>query len=165
MTLCYSPDTISAIGGGGPLKRLVADAPYRMAGRGVAGDFMWGTVDGWRRPRPEYFLTKKLYSPIFIEDKPFAIPFAGDPVVIPLENRNVFRNLNHYQCEWTLGKEHGVLRPDVPPMSSGSLKISLPASPRPEEELFLRFKNDKQETIDSYRIPFGPHPLPGWPRT
>jgi beta-galactosidase len=146
----------------GPLKKMVADAPYRTPGRGVAGDFMWGTVDGWRRARPEYFLTKKLYSPIFIEDKPLTIPAPGSPIMIPVENRNVFRNLNHYQCEWTLGKEHGVARANVAPMASGSLQIL--ASPRPKDELFLRFKDEKQATVDTYRLPFSTHSLPAWPK-
>ena len=45
--------------------------------RGIVGEAAWGTVDGWRRPRPEYWLSKKLYSPVQIEEKPLAMPQAG----------------------------------------------------------------------------------------
>ena len=44
----------------------------------------WGTVDGWRRPRPEYWLSKKLYSAVQIDEKPLAIPGAGQPIVVPV---------------------------------------------------------------------------------
>ena len=146
----------------GPLKKIAADATYRMPERGLAGDFLWGTVDGWRRPRPEFFLTKKLFTPIFIEDKPVAMPSPGSPITVAVENRNVFRNLNSYECEWTLGKQQGVVRADVPPMSSGSVTIA--ASPHPEDELLLSFKDEPQQVIDSYRLPFADRALPSWPK-
>ena len=39
------------------------DSVYKLPGRGIIGENAWGTVDGWRRPRPVYWLSKKLYSP------------------------------------------------------------------------------------------------------
>jgi hypothetical protein len=144
----------------GPLKKITADAPYRVPGRGLAGDFLWGTIDGWRRPRPEFFLTKKLYTPIFIEDKPLTTASQSGVITVPVENRNVFSNLNRYECEWTIGKHHGVVRADVPPLSSGVVKIQ--ASPGEADELFLVFKDEHQEVIDSYRLPFAERALPSW---
>ena len=144
----------------GPLKPLIPDTPYRVPGRGITGDFMWGTVDGWRRPRPEYFLTKKLYTPIFIEDKPLELSSPSAPIRIQVENRNAFRNLDRYCCEWSLGGQHGMVSATVPPLSSGVLEI--PASPQPESELVLRFKDEKQHVIDSYRLSFVPRTPPAW---
>ena len=50
------------------------ESVYKLPHRGVIGEPVWGTVDGWRRPRPEYWFSKKLYSPVQIEEKPLAIP-------------------------------------------------------------------------------------------
>ena len=49
------------------------DSVYRMPGRGIVGDPPWGVIEGWRqRPRPEWFLCKKLFSPIRIAEEPLA---------------------------------------------------------------------------------------------
>jgi hypothetical protein len=54
------------------------DRVYDTPGRGIKGDPPWGIVDGWRRPRPEWWLCKKLFSPIKIDERPLAVPRAGD---------------------------------------------------------------------------------------
>ena len=64
------------------------DRIYKLPRRGIVGDYVWGTVDGWRRPRPEWWLAKKANSPIRIEPKPLALPPAGGPIEVPVENLN-----------------------------------------------------------------------------
>jgi len=83
---------------------LYADSIYKMPGRGYQGDTVWGMVDGWRRPRPEWWQAKKVYSPIQIEEKPLEVPANGHPILVPVENLNWFADLKSYRCEWQIGK-------------------------------------------------------------
>ena len=142
---------------------LYADPIYKMPGRGYQGDTVWGMVDGWRRPRPEWWGAKKSYSPILIEEKPLAVPAPGEAVVIPVENKNWFANLSAYKCRWLVqNRARGVVRPDVPPSSKGVLTIKVPGGVTPADVLDLRFYDETGRLVDGYSLRFRPHPAPSW---
>ena len=88
---------------GAPPIRAALDM-YKVPGRGIVGEVLWGMVDGWRRARPEVWLSKKLNSPIRIEEKPLSIPAAGEPVLVQVENRNWFTDLKDYTCRWEIAR-------------------------------------------------------------
>lgn len=133
------------------------DQLYKLPGRGYVGDYVWGIVDGWRRVRPEWWLTKKLYSPVRVEEKPLPIPGKGEPIVVPVENRNVFTDLAQYTCKWRLGSEIGVVVCHVEPQGRGSVRISTQSPPTRDSELVLEFMDAKGELVDGYRLAFKPH--------
>ncbi|MFI5385462.1 MAG: glycoside hydrolase family 2 TIM barrel-domain containing protein, partial [Fimbriimonadales bacterium] len=137
---------------------------YKMPKRGMVGDVVWGIVDGWRRPRPEYWLSKKLFSPVQIEEKPLAIPDSG-PVVVALKNYNQFVDLDRYACRWSLGSEKGEARAECRPMSNGTLRIPVSRSPKPDDVLALDFYDEKGRMVDTYRLTFKPHDLPVFARS
>jgi hypothetical protein len=70
---------------------------------GPVGYGQWGIVDGWRRPKPEYWLTKKAYSPVRIVDGEILNPpVAGTPLEIPVRNWFNHTNLGELKIVWTV---------------------------------------------------------------
>ncbi len=139
------------------------ESVYKMPRRGLVGDDAWGTVDGWRRPRPEYWLSKKLYSPLAIEEKPLAIPGPGQAISIPVENLNQFADLDVYSSRWEIAGSEGEARLRAAPGTQGMLSIPVPRPPRPEEILTLRFLDGRGGLVDAYRLSFRPHEPPAFP--
>jgi hypothetical protein len=125
------------------------------------GDTVWGTVDGWRRPRPEWWHTKKLFSPIHInEHTPLSVA-ADAPIRILVENRHDFANLNRYTCSWSLGRERGVVRPDVSPHTTAVVEIPTRPGSGVADPLVLEFRDDSGRLVDGYRLPLHSLVLPG----
>ncbi len=128
---------------------------YRLRGRGLVGDAPWGVVDGWRRQKPEFWITKKLHSPVRVKENPLALPPAGEPLRVPVENRYDFSNLSELAIHWTLGDKQGEIRTDVPPRSAGTLDIQPGRTVKEGEVLALDFKDRGGQLIDAYRVPLG----------
>jgi hypothetical protein len=128
---------------------------YAGPGHGYVGDTVWGMVDGWRRPRPEWELSRQVYSPAQIP----TAPLAAGPVRVPVFNQNMFENLSIYECRWAVAGKKGTVRPDVPPQSKGTIVI--PAEAGPDDILELRFF-DGGRPVNSFRLPFKPHPTEEW---
>ncbi|HTQ10565.1 MAG TPA: glycoside hydrolase family 2 TIM barrel-domain containing protein, partial [Fimbriimonadaceae bacterium] len=168
MEFSWSDDTFLVPGKGIDIWRheqppiRYTESIYKMPHRGMVGDVVWGIVDGWRRPRPEYWLSKKLFSPVQIAEKPLPIPASG-PLVIPVKNYNQFVDLDRYLCKWSLGSLHGVARAEGKPIGDGDLTI--PVSPKPEDVLSLEFYDEKGRMLDAYRLTFKPHELPVFARS
>jgi hypothetical protein len=141
------------------------DRIYKMPQRGIVGDYVWGTVDGWRRPRPEWWLAKKANSPIRIEPKLLAIPPAGRPVEVSVENLNFWNDLNDYICKWRLSSEQGQVRARVAPQAKGSLSIQTKRPPRASDTLVLEFYDQSGRMTDGYKLTFSPHAIPALPNS
>ena len=75
----------------------------------------WGIVDEWRRPKPEFWLTKKAYSPVRIVESELPNPGAGQPLLIPVKNWFNHTNLSELKVALP-GGEGGscFLRPSMP---------------------------------------------------
>lgn len=139
--------------------RMVDDL-YRMPRRGIVGDPMWGIVDGWRRPRPEWWLCKKLFSPIHIDERPLPV---SPTLRIPVENRNAFANLDSYVCRWQLGSRHGEVRVNVPAGQEGFVEIPLGREPGADDTILLRFHDHVDRLVDGYDLRFRDHPTAAAP--
>ena len=140
----------------------IVDQVYKLPGRGIVGDTVWGLVDGWRRPRPELWLSKKLFTPVQIAEAPLAIPAAGAPVRVPVTSHYSFANLSALRCKWTLGAQEGELRADVAPLSQGIIEIPVQTAPKPEDMLTLEFYDAQGRLVDGYHLAFQPRPTPAF---
>lgn len=142
-----------------------ADSVYRLPRRGIVGDYIWGTVDGWRRPRPEWWLSKKLFSPIRIAESPIALPQSGGAISIPVENLNSFINLDEYLCRWSVGKDKGETRVSVAAESRGTLVVTPKNRPGADDVLNVEFYDSRGRLIDGYKLPFKAHEVPSLPKS
>jgi len=123
----------------------------------------WGLVDGWRRPKPEYWLAKKAYSPIHISDGPVANPGQGMPLTLPIQNRFDHSDLNELTINWSVGSESGrVTPPSLPPHKSGTLSIPARAW-RNGDVVNLKFYRRDGILVDEFNLTLG-RPTPVFPK-
>jgi hypothetical protein len=116
----------------------------------------WGLLDVWRRPKPEYWLAKKAFSPIRIDDQPIHNPVSGRPLEIPIENWYDDSNLNEVKIFWRVGNESGSLRgPDVAPHAKGVLRLP-DRLWRQDETLNLMFLAASGSLVDEYNLAVDP---------
>ncbi len=121
---------------------------------GPVGYGPWGLIDGWRREKPEYWLTKKAYSPVRIDDRPIPVPENGSPLIIPIHNAFDHTDLNEITILWSCGsKASQVLRIDLPPHESGCLEI--PALHWKSGDALQMVFLAGNAMIDQFRIPIG----------
>jgi beta-galactosidase len=137
---------------------------YRIRGRGIVGDAPWGVIDGWRRRKPEHWITKKFNSPVKVKESLLPLPAAGEPINVPVENQYDFTNLSELKIRWAIGPQQGEVQADVPPRSTGTLAVKPGEAVEEGQALALEFIDRSGQLVDTYRIPLGrelPHKLPG----
>lgn len=120
----------------------------------------WGIVDVWRREKPEFWETKKAYSPLRILETSVLDYKQGMDIYLPIYNRFDHTTLDEVNMRYTCS---GVVRtaalPAIAPHEKGLLVIegedwSVGSS------LFVEFLTDNGELIDGYVIPLGERETP-----
>jgi hypothetical protein len=164
MIWCWADDIFCVPGRGyeygrGTTRSHFLEDAYRVPGRGLTGDAPWGVVDGWRRKKPEFWIAKKLHSPVKLKESPLALPRPGEPLRVAVENQYDFRNLSELKVRWSLGADKGLARADVPPRSAGVVELRSGRQPRDGEMLAIQFEDSDGRLVDAYRLPLGHEPL------
>lgn len=127
------------------------DDVFQLPDGNAVGYGEWGPLDGWRRPKPEYWDMKKIYSPIRVRTTAIK---SGSPITLDIENRHTFTNLNELNIIWRFGAENGRLLIDLAPSDSTIVDIPI-INPTASNELYVSFTNAQGVTIDEYLIPVG----------
>jgi len=108
----------------------------------------WGPIDGWRRKKPEWWGMKKTYSPIRI----ITVVQKESLILVNVENRQDFSNLNRLKISWKIGEESGAITAGVNPKSQGQLIIQPKNDFRNAASLQLSFDDPRGFNVDSFNI-------------
>lgn len=114
----------------------------------VAGYGPWGIVDVWRRKKPEFWNTRKAYSPVRLLLQ--NMQHTNGTITIPVHNRFDHTNLKAIKAFVTAnGKTNIMAMPDVAPHAKGS--ITFPATAT-DSILLVQFKDMNGILIDEELI-------------
>ncbi len=138
------------------------EGQYQLPGRGLVGDAPWGVVDGWRRRKPEFWITKKLHSPVKVAEGPLPLPEAGQPLRVPVANEYDFTDLAEVRVHWELGGERGSASATGGPHTQGVVTVQPRRPVAAGDVLTLAFTDHAGREVDAYRLPLG-HPNPAQP--
>ena len=130
------------------------DDTFFVPNGGTVGYGTWGPIDGWRRPKPEYWNVKKAYSPVRIKQ----LGNVSDQGIVnfSVENRHNFTNLSDCKIEWTAGDDKGEVTVDLAPRTKGDFNIQLPASALASQNMSVVITSPLGFVIDEYSFQYLP---------
>lgn len=139
---------------GGALWAGIDDTFFLPDGRTI-GYGTWGVLDGWRRPKPEYWHVTKVYSPVRILDSGDKLPAPGHPLRLIVENRSDFTDLREMRFVWKLAGRSGVAKTEGEPGGKGILEIPSVKSLPLGGELEIKVVGPRGFMVDAYRFTLG----------
>ncbi|MEN8157735.1 MAG: glycoside hydrolase family 2 TIM barrel-domain containing protein [Bacteroidota bacterium] len=125
--------------------------PADYAGHTV-GYGAWGIIDTWRRKKPEFWNTKKAYSPVKLAYTKIVAFSPDTPLEIPLQNRFDHTNIDELRIVMEYRNRVTILSsPSIAPHNSGSLHIPMKQW-EPDEKIMLRFYDATGLLVDQYAL-------------
>jgi hypothetical protein len=136
-------------------RRHFIEGEYRLPARGLVGDAPWGVVDGWRRKKPEFWIIKKLHSPVKVHEGPLPVPSPDQPLRVEVENQYDFTDLSELTLDWRIGREHGVAHAALRPHQTSQVEIQPRQHPSDGQSLALEFHDRTGRLVDACDLPIG----------
>jgi beta-galactosidase len=124
----------------------------------------WGLIDSWRRPKPEWWLARHIFSPVWLETRHVPITPGQRSVRVPVENRYAFTEFSDLKFTWSLNGHNGRLKPQLAPDAKGELEFSLPPGTAEGDALTLRVKSASGTVINESLIQLGAEKLAALPK-
>jgi beta-galactosidase len=137
----YSKGTL-----GGALWAGIDDSFFLPDGRAV-GYGTWGPIDGWRRPKPEYWHVKKVYSPVKIRQISNRDPEKG-VLLLGIENRMQFSNLSECRFSWKANGSLGTFAASASPGETTLVPIAIPSV----ETVYVEVTDPRGFVMDQYEF-------------
>jgi beta-galactosidase len=115
----------------------------------------WGLIDSWRRPKPEWWLARHIFSPVWLTTR--HVDFVRDQksVRLPIENRFSFTDFDELNFTWQINDHKGTLRPKLAPGAQGELNIPVPRGTKPGDSLVLRVTTRDRRLIEECSVRLG----------
>lgn len=115
----------------------------------------WGIVDVWRREKPEFWATKKAYSPVRLLTEQISDYTSGERLALPVYNRFDHTNLNEIKVRYQYkGIEKEIPAIAVEPHQKGLLLIPAEAW-KESDELLISFLTKEGDLIDASLVTLG----------
>ena len=124
----------------------------------------WGIIDAWRRPKPEWWLCKLIFSPVWFPVRKVDFSPGQAAVRIPVENRYSFTNLNELKFTWEVDGKRGSVRAKAPPDSRGEIALPIPPGTHPGDTLLLHVTNASGDPITVLSLQLGQRPTEPLPQ-
>ena len=115
----------------------------------------WGLIDSWRRPKPEWWLARHIFSPVWLETRHVAFAPGQKTVRVPVENRYAFTDFSELKFSWRLNGHKGRLKPHLAPGASGELEFPVPSGTAEGDQLLLRVTSASGRLISESVIHLG----------
>ncbi|MBM3501322.1 MAG: hypothetical protein FJX74_21935 [Armatimonadetes bacterium] len=151
---------------GGAIWAALDDAFYLPDGRNVGYAWhhgYWGLIDAWRRPKPEWWLAKQIFSPVWFPVRQVGWSPGLTQVDLPVENRYSFTDLSEVRFVWSLSDKRGRGRVAAPPGETGTLSIPLPPGTEAGSELTVEARTEEGEPIAVAVVTLGERPSQALP--
>lgn len=131
------------------------DDTFFLPGEKAVGYGTWGPIDGWRRPKPEYWGMKKSYSPVKLTLK--GNMTSDGSVTFEVENRHLFANLSECEIRWSSGTSiNGKVNPNIAPRKNGEFTIKVPTQ---TESIDIEVIGARGFSVDTYQFRIKPETI------
>jgi beta-galactosidase len=121
-----------------------------------------GIVDGYRNPKPEYWIVKQVYSPIRVGLR--SVSADGGSFTVPITNSYSFTDLSELTTKWWALSNGKVLKSGVEHISCPPLQSVQATFPAPDETDTLRLEFDHPDgssvVADNLAVVGAPKPAP-----
>lgn len=126
-------------------------SPAAYAGSTV-GYGEWGIVDTWRRKKPEFWNTKKAYSPVKVLQTEMEWGGNEKQLIVPLYNRFDHTNIGELNIQMHYkDMQTNLTAPSIEPHAKGELKIDIEEWDG-DEDIELSFWSSDNRLIDQYTL-------------
>jgi len=128
------------------------DDTFFLDGNLTVGYGAWGPVDPWRRPKPEHWHMKKVYSPIHLLNR-HAPKLSSTSLILKVENRGDFLNFNQLNFTWKHGAQSGQIKSSIDTRKSGEITIAPPEGLKLGTDIILTVTHPLGYVIDRFVFP------------
>lgn len=131
----------------------------------------WGLIDVWRRPKPEWWLARHIFSPVWLETRHVSFVAGQKTIRLPVENRYSFTDFSELDFAWQINSHKGKLHPRLAPGNEGELEVPVPRGTTTGDKLVMHVTARDGRVVEECSVQLGsdrltplPKPSSGAPR-